>query len=61
MAIFTFSTKTTRPGDTSIIHRVKKQCDVRGINFSALVVRLIIEWEANNDSDNRAAEVHSNK
>lgn len=46
MSVFTFSTKATRPADTHCIERVKAVCDERGMNFSALVVKLIKQWEA---------------
>lgn len=45
MAIFTFSTKTRLPAEEEAIKRIKKHCEEHGLNFSALVVRLLIEWE----------------
>jgi hypothetical protein len=44
MAVFTFSTKGSKPADTAIIEEVKQHCEDRGINFSALVVKLLILW-----------------
>ena len=44
MAIFTFSTKGSKPTDTKIIERVKQHCDDKGLNFSSIVVKLIKEW-----------------
>lgn len=41
MAIFTFSTKTTRPADAELVKRVKEDCEKANQNFSALVVDLL--------------------
>lgn len=38
MAIFTFSTKETRPDDAVVVKKVKDHCYRNGINFSAIVV-----------------------
>jgi len=46
MPVFTFSTRGTKPQDTETIKRVKAICDKRRINFSGLVLDLLIEWEA---------------
>lgn len=45
MAIFTFSTRGTRPDDTEAVERVKQKCEDKGMNFSALVIKLIKEHE----------------
>ncbi len=58
MAVFTFSTKGSRPVDTETINRIKKDCDTGGMNFSALVVRLILEWE---ETNGRSAKVQSSE
>ena len=53
MPIFTFSTKNTRPADTEAIREAKKLCARNGLNFSALVVRLVQDWliqQENNDA-----------
>lgn len=47
MAVYSFSTKTSRPEDTKAIDRAKALCAERGLNFSTVVVRLIEEWERN--------------
>lgn len=46
MPVFTFSTKTKRPTDTEIVERIKEYCEDRGMNFSALVVELLKQWES---------------
>ena len=51
MPIFTFSTKGSRPQDTESIERIKADCQKRGINFSALVLRLLKEWEHDRSSE----------
>jgi hypothetical protein len=49
MAIFTFSTKDKhKPTDKEDVRRIKDYCKDRGINFSALVIRLLREWESEN-------------
>lgn len=48
MAIFTFSTKQTKPSDTQLIKRIKEHCEKNGLNFSTLVVKLLREWEEAN-------------
>lgn len=50
MAIYTFSTKGSRPQDTETIERIKTDCANRGINFSALLLRLLKEWEDDRSS-----------
>ena len=45
MAIFTFSTKGTRPQDTETIERIKETCANKGLNFSALVLKQLEAWE----------------
>lgn len=49
MAIHTFSTRRTKPTEVETVERIKKYCEVKGLNFSALVVRLLIEWEETNN------------
>ena len=46
MAVFTFSTKGSKPEDTKAVKRIKEHCEKHGINFSAVVLRLLKEWEA---------------
>lgn len=48
MAVYTFSTRPTRPVDSEAIQRVKDHCDSQGLNFSALVVSLLKKWEEDN-------------
>ena len=43
MAVFTFSTKSKKPEDTAAVEALKEYCDVRGIHFSAMVIKLIKE------------------
>ena len=50
MAIFTFSTKGTKPKDTATVERVKQSCDDKNMNFSGLVITLLKQWEADNES-----------
>ncbi len=44
MAIFTFSTKTKKPEDTRIVEEVKQYCDDNCINFSAVVIQKLREF-----------------
>lgn len=48
MAVHTFSTKGKTPGETEAIKRIKKLCEQRKLNFSAIVVSLLIQWEKDN-------------
>ncbi len=48
MAVFTFSTKGSKPTDTEAVERIKQHCDDTGQNFSALVVKLLKEWDQDN-------------
>lgn len=45
MAIFTFSTKGSRPTDTEDVERIKLYCKNKGINFSHVVLAKLKEWE----------------
>lgn len=44
MAIFTFSTKDSNTEVTEAIKEIKLHCSQTGLTFSALVVRLLMEW-----------------
>jgi hypothetical protein len=55
VAIYTFSTKETKPEDTRVVTDVKEICEHEGKNFSALVVRLLREWR--DSRDERTTEV----
>jgi len=57
MAIFTFSTKGSKPQDTETIERIKTLCANKGLNFSALVLKQLEAWEAKQG----AADVRSHK
>lgn len=48
MAVFTFSSKGSKPADTEAVKRIKEYCDDNGRNFSALVIQLLKEWEEAN-------------
>lgn len=48
MAIHSFSTKKTNPTEVEAVDRIKQYCEHKGLNFSALVIRLLIEWEKTN-------------
>ena len=54
MAIYTFSTKATRPTDTEVVERIKEKCLNQGLNFSALVVTLLKDWEESVNVERRA-------
>lgn len=41
MAVFTFSTKGTKPSDTEAVEELKKICSEGRLNFSAVLVDLI--------------------
>ena len=45
MAVFTFSTKPTKHLDTAIVERIKQHCYDHGLNFSAVVIQLLTEWD----------------
>jgi len=49
MAIFTFSTKGSRPQDTEAVERIKQKCDNKNMNFSGLVLNLLKQWEETNE------------
>jgi len=51
MAVFTFSTKGSRPADTEKVQEIKEYCDERGINFSYLVLKLLKQWHEEFVSD----------
>jgi len=48
MAIHTFSTKEKNAEETAAVQRVRELCIKRNINFSALVVDLLVKWEREN-------------
>ncbi len=52
MAVHSFSTKETNKLEVEAVERIKKYCEHKGLNFSALVVRLLLEWEATNVKPN---------
>lgn len=41
MAVYSFSTKSSRPSDAEAVEELKKLCDSKRLNFSAVVVDLI--------------------
>lgn len=41
MAVFTFSTKDSKPEDTELVQAIKEQCEKEHKNFSAIVVDLL--------------------
>jgi hypothetical protein len=48
MAVHTFSTKDKNVQETEAVQRVKQHCIANKLNFSAVVVSLIVEWEKAN-------------
>lgn len=48
MAIYTYSTKGKRPQDTELIDKVKKHCEGKGINMSAIIINLVRQWAEEN-------------
>lgn len=44
MAIFTFSTKGSRPADEAEILAIKEHCYHKGINLSGVILKLLREW-----------------
>ena len=44
MAIFTFSTKDSKPADEALVREVKKYCDSKGLIFSSVVIAKLKEW-----------------
>lgn len=53
MAIFTFSTKSSKPEDTRVVAEAKQICFEEGRNFSALVVELLREWRDKRGQESR--------
>lgn len=46
MAVHTFSTQEKkREADHEAVVAVKEYCEKRGLNFSALVVSLLVDWK----------------
>jgi len=41
MAVYTFSTKGSKPSDTEVVEELKALCSTRRLNFSAVIVDLI--------------------
>ena len=44
MPVFTFSTKTTKPQDTEAVEKLKKYCDIHNLNFSAVIISIVKEY-----------------
>lgn len=55
MAVFTFSTQDKKsPKDKQDIEELKAYCNKRNINFSSLVVQLLLNYKKENvDASNR--------
>lgn len=53
MPIYTFSTPAKRPADEEMVLRIKDQCERRGLSFSALVVRLLSNYEKEQSNEQR--------
>ena len=50
MAIYTFSTKTSKPSDTEVVDDVKDHCHKTNKNFSGILVDLLRKYrESMND------------
>ena len=45
MPVHTFSSKTKRPEDTQAVEDLKEHCEKRNLNFSAVVIELIKEYD----------------
>lgn len=45
MAVYTFSSKTKRPEDTEAVEKLKDFCEQRNLNFSAVIINLIKEFD----------------
>lgn len=45
MAIYTFSTKTKKPEDSTAVESLKDHCEELGLNFSAIIINLIKEYD----------------
>lgn len=52
MAIFTFSTKGSRPADEATVRRVKEHCSNKGYNFSAVIIEQLRQWEKEQEIKN---------
>lgn len=53
MAIYTFSTKSSKPDDEQLVTKVKNKCEQRCMNFSGLVLKLLKEWEEADDKQRK--------
>lgn len=49
MAIYTFSTKETKPADKELVDRVKQHCAKNDLNFSAFIISMLRDWEKANE------------
>ena len=56
MAIYTFSTKGTKPVDTDLVDEVRAHCAAKNMNFSALVVSLLKTWHSTNIANKESAD-----
>ena len=44
MPVFTFSSKTKKPEDTKAVEEAKEYCDKHSLNFSAVMITLVKEF-----------------
>ena len=44
MAIYTFSTKTSKPEDTKLIEDIKDYCEKHSLNFSSVTVNMLKQF-----------------
>ena len=44
MAVFSFSTKDSRPTDEEKVEEIKAYCEDNGLNFSHVVLKLLKQW-----------------
>jgi len=51
MAVFTFSTKGSKPTDTEAVEEIKQHCVDNGLNFSHLMLQLALQWHKENLRD----------
>lgn len=50
MPVFTFSTPQKRPQDEELVKKIKEHCNRQHLNFSAIVVDLLKQYEEQIDA-----------
>jgi len=51
MPVHTFSSRTKKPEDTRAVEEAKKYCDIHNMNFSAVMIALVKEFNNGCESE----------